>query len=270
MSMKRRAMLGTLLVPWLAGAAEGEAERLRWRLVPEGWGVASEPDIRAVLGSAMAELWRFFPERKLEPFVVRRGHENPIVHYARSGLGEIVMQLNTQDRFWCQYAYQLAHEFCHILCGFEDDYKGNQWFEESLCECASLYVLRHMAVAWARHPPFPGWREYAPNFRTYADDVMKKFEDVPDAGIAGYVKRHRAELTKNASDRARNGPVAVALLRQLEAAPQYWEAVSWLNSAPSPEGETTEEYFLKWLRASPERVRPFVEQTGRLVGVVRR
>ncbi len=265
--MTRRTLLGTCLLPWTAGAEDGEAERLRWRIVPEGWGVASEPDIRAVLSSVVAELWRFFPERKLEPLVVRRGHENPIVHYARSGLGEIVVQLNTQDRYWCQYAYQFAHEFCHVLCGFEDDYKGNQWFEESLCECASLYVLRRLSVAWARTPPFPGWREYAPNFRQYADEVMKKFEDVSDASMADYVKRNRAELAKNPADRIRNGPVAVALLRQLEAAPQYWESVSWLNSSPSPEGESMEDYLLKWLKASPVRVRPFVERVGRLAGV---
>jgi hypothetical protein len=129
-----------------------------------------------------------------------------------------------------------------------------------------LFVLRRLAVTWAKNPPYASWQGYAVHFREYADDVMRGFEQVPDAGIAEYVRKHREAMEKQGTDRARNGVVAVALLRQLEAAPQYWEAVSWLNSAPSPEGETMEEYFLKWLRASPERVRPFVERLCRLAG----
>ena len=271
MMLSRRTLLRNGL-PWLAGplamaASDAEVPRLRWRLAPEGWGAASEADLRAVLGSVVAELWPFFPQRRLEPFVIRRGRESPIVHYQRNALGEIVVELNSQDRFWCQYAYQFSHEFCHILCGFEDDWKGNQWLEESLCECASLFVLRKLAQTWAKTPPFASWQSYAVHFREYADDVMKGFEQVPDAGIAEYRRRHREAMEKNGSDRTRNGVVAMALLRQLEVAPQYWEAVAWLNSSPAPKGETIETCMGKWLRAAPERVRPFIVQTAKLLGV---
>jgi hypothetical protein len=270
MNVSRRSVLGGGLAG-LAGVVmadgEGEKERLRWRLVPEGWGVAVEADVKAVLGSVVGELWRYFPERRLEPLVIRRGRESPIVHYQRSALGEIVVELNTQDRFWCQYAYQFSHEFCHVLSGFEDDWKGNQWLEESFCECASLFVLRRLAVTWAKNPPYASWQGYAVHFREYADDVMRGFEAVPDAGIAEYVRKHREAMEKQGTDRTRNGVVAVALLRQLETAPQYWEAVSWLNSKPAPKGETLEESLGKWLRASPERVRPFIVQTAKLLGV---
>jgi hypothetical protein len=40
---------------------------------------------------------------------------------------------------------------------------------------------------------------------------MRGFEQVPDAGIAEYVRKHREAMEKQGTDRARNGVVAVAL-----------------------------------------------------------
>ena len=94
---------------------------------------ASARDIKAVCDSAGRELWRFFPDYQIEPFVVTRRHGSPIVLFQRSSRGEIVMRLDTGSTYWSQYAYQFAHEFCHVLCGFDDDFQGNKWFEETLC-----------------------------------------------------------------------------------------------------------------------------------------
>ena len=55
-------------------------------------------------------------------------------------------------------AYQFAHEFCHILCNFDDDWKGNNWFEETMCETSSLFVLRRLSKEWEERPPYPAWK----------------------------------------------------------------------------------------------------------------
>ena len=123
-----------------------------YRILARGF-EADEADIRRLLDSTGRELWRYFPDYRIEPFVVRRGHESPIVWYQRNARREIVMLLNTEETYWSQYAYQFAHEFCHILCGYDEDYKGNQWFEEAICETASLFALRAMARAWEHDPP---------------------------------------------------------------------------------------------------------------------
>lgn len=238
-----------------------------WRLAAEGWGGTSAADIKAVLGSAMQQLWRYFPGRKLENILVMRGHEGPIVHFKRNDLKEIVVQLDTGGLFWCQYAYQMAHEFCHILCGFDDDWKGNLWFEECLCETASLFVLRRMASVWAVEPPFEAWRSYAPRFKEYAGDVMDRRTVVGESRLADYYLRNQAKLAANPVDRELNGAISLLLLKVLEARPEAWESVTWLNSTPAKPGETFDAYLAKWKRAAPERWHAFITGLAKRFGV---
>jgi hypothetical protein len=250
-----------------AAAADAALPLPSWRLAPEGWGDASSADIKAVLNSTIQELWKFFPGRKLESIVITRGHEGPIVHYKRNDLKEIVIQLDTEGLYWCQYAYQFAHEFCHILSGFDEDWKGNLWFEESLCETASLFVLRRMAETWEKSPPFEIWKTYAPRFKEYADDVMNRRTIVAESRLADYYRKNQAKLIANPVDRERNGAISRILLKIMEAKPDAWEAVSWLNSAPSKPGETFEAYMAKWKKAAPERWHAFITDMAKRFGV---
>ena len=142
-----------------------------FRVETEGF-EASEPDVRAICSSAGRELWRLFPDYNLTPFVVTRGRQGPIVLFQRNDRGEIVMRLDTQNTYWCQYAYQFSHEFCHILCGYDEDFAGNKWFEETLCETASLFCMRAMSRSWENDPPYPHWKDYRHALRSYTDDVI--------------------------------------------------------------------------------------------------
>ncbi len=264
---RRRFLLGTAACALPLTARAGESSLPAWRLAPEGWGKAPAADITAVLSSAMMELWRFFPGRKLERIVVLRGREGPIVHYKRNSLREIVIQLDTQDLYWCQYAYQLAHEFCHILCGFDEDWKGNLWFEESLCETASLFVLRRMAQSWLTSPPYEAWKSYAPHFTEYTEDIMDRRTAIANSRLPAFYQKHQAELLKNPVDRDLNGTISLSLLRLLETTPHYWEAVTWLNSAPSKEGESFAAYLARWKQATPERCRGMVFEVMKRFGI---
>jgi hypothetical protein len=247
-------------------AAAAELVLPAWRVAADGWGSASAADVKTVLESVIRELWRHFPGRKLEPFVVQRGHDGPIVHYRRNAMKEIVVMLDTGDLYWSQYVYQFAHEFCHILCGFDDDWKGNLWFEESLCETASLFALRRLAEVWAKKAPYENWRSYAPRFNEYAQDVMDRRVNLPDSRMAGFYQRHRAELEKNPVDRELNGTVSLFLLRQIETAPSLWESLTWLNSAPSVQGESFPAYLQKWRNAAPAHCRGFIETIALKLG----
>ena len=270
MTLTRRTLCVRALLPLLAGsslaAAPTGAAPLRWRLAADGWGNASTTDIRAVLASVIGELWPFFPARTIEPFVVQRGRNGPIVHYTRNALGEIVVVLDTRDTYWCQYAYQFSHEFCHILCGFDDDGKGNQWFEESLCECASLFVLRRLAVSWAKTPPFEAWRAFAPRFREYADEAVASLTRIPARELAAWRRSRDGALRNEPLDRDRNKVIALGLLPLLEADPRRWQAVTWLNSSRSPENESFDQYLAKWHRAAPRACRPFISEIAVLLG----
>jgi hypothetical protein len=261
------ALAGCALSGLPARIRAADATLPAWRLAPDGWGEVPAAEIRAVIDSAIVELWRFFPGRRIEPFVVSRGREGPIVHYQRNAMKEIVVQLDTRERYWCQYAYQFSHEFCHILCGFDDDWKGNLWFEESLCEAASLFVLRRMAETWEESPPRESWRSYAPRFREYTEDIIERRVLIPDSRLPAFFQRYQTELAKNPVGRELNGTVSLTLLRMLDATPHYWEAVAWLNSSPSPKGETFAAYLSKWREAAPERCRGFALDVARKFGV---
>lgn len=247
----------------LSRGAGGNTEGLKLRVGTDGWGRASTAEVEAVLRSAAGMMWPLFPNRRLEPFVVLRGHEGPIVHYQRNVIGEIVMKLDTQDLYWCQYAYQFAHEFCHILSNFDDDWKGNNWFEETMCETASLFVLRRLSKEWDEHPPYPVWKSYAPQFRQYASDVMDSRSQVGSEHLGDFFRKHQRELESTPRDRALNGAMAVVLLGVMEGSPGSWEAVTWLNSSPSPPGEAFPVYLQKWHDAVPARHHAFVEEIMR-------
>jgi hypothetical protein len=111
------------------------------------WDGASLADVTKVLTSAAETLWEQVPERRLAPIHVEpKG--GPIVLYQRGPGGAYRVRLDTGSTYWCQYAFQFAHEFCHILCRYEETEKANKWFEESVCEAASLFALRRMAEVW--------------------------------------------------------------------------------------------------------------------------
>jgi len=271
--------LGLLLLIVSAGTGIGRAGEAKsehrdspmpaYRIEAEGF-KASEADIRAVCDSAGRELWRHFSDYPIEPMVVTRGHNDPTVLFRRNDRGEIVMRLNTGGTYWCQYAYQFAHEFCHVLCGFDEDYQGNKWFEETLCETASLYAIRAMARAWEKDPPYPNWRDFRDSLRRYADNVIAQRSDVYEIyekGLGGFYRAHQKELEANPCLRRLNGAMALVFLRLFEEEPSRWEAVRWLNAAPSKPGETFRAYLQNWHNAVPQRHKAFVEKVARLYSV---
>jgi hypothetical protein len=168
--MRAEAFL-LLLSASLLAAAEPAPRPIR--IVADGF-EASEKDVAKVCLSAGAELQKWAPGLPFENVVVVKGDKGPITLFQRNDRKEIVVRLDTRKTFWSQYAYQFAHELGHIHCGFRDGPRENLWFEESVCETASVFCLRAMAVTWKTTPPYPHWASYAPSLRSYADDVIAK------------------------------------------------------------------------------------------------
>lgn len=53
-------------------------------------------------------------------------------------------------QYWAQYIYQVSHELTHYIIR---QYKENKelyvkWFEETLCEAMSLYILKASSLRW--------------------------------------------------------------------------------------------------------------------------
>ena len=98
------------------------------------------------------------------------------------------IRLTAWGNGWPQYAYQFAHELCHVMTNFDRVKEHrHKWFEESLCELASLFVLYRLAKAWAADPPagISAAGSYAPAHAEYARSEMGKSAPVPRSGLPG-------------------------------------------------------------------------------------
>ena len=264
------ALAAAAATPASRGAApEAHAVAMpAFRIDESGFG-AREADIRAVLDSAGRELWRHFPDHRIEPFVVVRGDGGPITLFERNERREIVIRLDTEGTSWCQYAYQFSHEFCHVLCGSKPGDRSNLWLEESLCEAASVYAIRGMARTWRTHPPYPNWHDYRDSLRDYADEVLLRrpqVDDIAAFGLPAFFAKHAERLRANPVDRDLNGSIAVVLLRLLEERPEHWESVRWLNAATTDAPRSLADHLAAWHAAVPEAHRPFVARLATLFG----
>ncbi len=228
---------------------------------------ASVRDIRAVLDSAGRELWRFFPEHRIGPIVVVRGHSGPIVLYDQNSRGEIVIKLDTHATFWSQYAYQFSYLFANVLCEVNEESVGNKWFEVTIGEAASLFTLRAMAAAWEHDPPYAHWKDYGDSLRRYAQDVLDQREQLDAATLKDFYRKHQPELARNTVSRDVTGAMAAVLLRKLEETPEHWEAIRWLNHTPSPNDDPFGEYVQRWYDAVPKKHKPFVKWVADSYGI---
>jgi len=262
------------LAPATAGSQSSPPRvKLRLRIEPEGFD-ASEADIRAVLESAAGELLRSAGEEPLEPIVVQRGRDGPITLFDRNARGEIVVRLDTSGTYWCQYAYQFSHELAHVLCGVRRGADSrHKWFEETLCETASLYAIRAMARRWKHEPPYPHWADFRDALGDYADKVIAGHalvEQIHAIGMARFREAHSEPLENDPCLRPINGAMAVVLLRYFEAQPELWESLRWRNPpADGAEGAAAaafEQHLAAWHARAPQRHRAGIARLAALYG----
>jgi hypothetical protein len=199
--------------------------------------------------------------------------------------------LHTSPNSYAQQAYQFAHEFCHAVAihsreGQRHDAKhANHWLEESFCEAASLFSLRRMAEEWPTHKEFSKWttndgKAYAASLNSYAQGQLDKAhaklplnKDFQEwfEGEEKFMRDHPIatvdiEKDKPTWDKLREDYTVIAsrLLPLLEAVPESWEALSYLNLTSHRDSKTLAEHLADWKAVCPDRLKPFVEDLERL------
>ena len=183
--------------------------------------------------------------------------------FKRGPNGEIRVALATGGTSWSQYAFQFGHEFGHILCNYDRDKHPNKWFEESICEVASLFALRQMARDWAVKPPYPNWKSYAKSLNNYADNRLKKFNKFKGKAFGRWLKKHIGNMSGAVTDRDKNGVVAANLLALFEEEPEQWPAVGWLNTGTPPRNQSFRAYLINWHNSAPKKHRKFIRKVAK-------
>lgn len=135
--------------------------------------------------------------------------------------------LSANNRFWCQYAYQFSHEYCHFLI-FKPVCKNIRWLEETICEMASLFILPRISKTWNINPPYESWRSYAPQFSLYCQRASLENTThnlLNNDSLLNY-------LAEDCYDRKINRYIANELLPLFDSNPKLWNIVFELPKVP--------------------------------------
>ncbi len=260
------------LLPLFLGSSQpsrnNPSQKLNIVVEKGNWGSGSTRDRQKVCYSAAMSLWIYAGDRrKLDPIRVTYSKDGPRVLFKRGPNREYIVELDNKDRFWAQCAFQFAHEFCHILCNYRDRKNPQKWFEESLCECASLYALLAMGKKWKSKPPYANWKNYSKYLTEYANNRISRSNREKIKSLADWYQENRQALEKDPYLRNKNEIVACRILPLLQKNPQHWKAVRYLNLGPGKENRSFQAYLEGWHRRVPHSHKPFVKEVAGLFGL---
>jgi len=250
------------------------AGQVDFEVMDGGWGGASPAEIGKVIGG-VTEVFPA-PAGNEAPTSLRIRHRfgGPMIDYHRDRDGRVAVFLSARDDRWYQYVYQFAHEYCHLFSHFDRKRQGDeivrdhQWFEESLCEAASLYALRRLAAQCCDATNGPSLHEAAPRLEQYANQLLAESNRQLDPGtdVAQWYARQRDTLHSQPYLRELNGLAAARLLPLFEKDPGRWAALAYLHPPGPAHGQSFPEFLAAWGEASPQSLKPLVTEVEALFG----
>lgn len=240
----------------------------------DDWGEARTVDIQKVLESAAGELWRYFPNKRLNSITIIYNKEKPKALCKKGPGGEYVVQLSARNRLWSKFAFQFAHEFFHVLSNYEigcgdNERNQNQWFEETLAEVSSMFVLKKMAITWRSNPPYPHWKDYESALDKYGQDLINQpHRRLPDnKTFVEWFSENQRLLRSDPYLRPKNELIANRLLPLFERSPESWESISYLNLGSPDASNSFQSYLDNWYRSVPTKHKRFVEDVAGTFGM---
>jgi hypothetical protein len=87
----------------------------------------------------------------------------------------LIIRTCVEADFWCQFIYQFSHELTHFVIR---NLKRNKnmyvkWFEETICESISLFILRILAEQWKLCPLYDLNNNYDKSILNYFENEYK-------------------------------------------------------------------------------------------------
>lgn len=157
---------------------------------------------------------------------------------------ERTIYITAMSMYWCQFIYQYAHEFCHLLIPEPVPYHF-KWFEESLCDLSSIFFLKVLRDEWSSF--FPEYASYTDAVCSYISSLSNGTAfplnslSVPDSQTYLY-------LSLNRYDRGMNRYFSMQMLPIFEAHPDIWRAVPLLHKVS--DAQSFKDYLLHWRNIS--------------------
>ena len=135
--------------------------------------------------------------------------------------------ITASENYWMRYSYEFAHEVGHILTNWQLSKNHRyKWFEETLAELASLYVIAVYAIV-SPYDFYTGqqWAAYLASVRQKRERGRRaQFGLEADAAALSWYSRIRPQMEENPTIRSLNGGIAFELLPHFVQDPELWKA----------------------------------------------
>ncbi len=182
-----------------------------------------------------------------KPCIIKYNHFKDEPRCSDTADGRVIY-LHTHDDYWCQWAYQFAHEYCHHLINgpMIDEISGLMWFEETICELSSMYHIHNIYKAWSSYPTFSTQNIKAPIFRDYLDGLlsraMEKGLRVGHIPLQTILQSWDSLLRENVYHRDHYNAIAARMFPLFLENPYLWKMI--LHIGDSRQWNSLEELFV--------------------------
>ena len=242
-----------------------------------GWGNAPTSNIKGLCENVALHFQeQLRDEHKVNGELTIVYRPNGPIAYYRSYFGgepdEYKIGLEVTDTYWANFAYQFGHEFCHIMQNHDEIHQitpnnTNDWFQEAICELASLWVIRQMGETWAYRAPYQNWVDYRHALIDYANSWMMSRPEVQYSGTgAEWLDRWEEPMRRDEPEAftyARVSQLSYKFLPIFEENPEAWNAV---RQMPASNGRMSE-YMQEWYDAVDTEDKSFVEAIATEMGI---
>ena len=246
------------VVLWIPSLAV-HAQSPRWvvDVEPYGWNDANPEDVYKIVVSAGSTLLEYGNGLNLQPILLRNHPQGPLTLYRLPTQNQYTVLVHITDRKWSQLAYQFSHEFCHILSNYDTSRNSaNQWFEEAVCEGASLYTLKRMSETWRTDPPHQNWRSYSSSLATYLRHYLQENHRYLEAGtdLSDWYAKEKRSLRHNHGQRHKNEIVGTKIFYYFLESPDRWRSIRYLNLTRAPD-LSLQQYLGVWYKDLPKALK---------------
>ena len=202
-------------------------------------------EILTPVETLLTEVFARTPGRSIEVYVRPEGPKVDLVNNVQR------IGLSAQEHFYMQYAYQFAHEMGHVHTNWQDSRARQfKWFEETISELASVYVIR----IFAETRPYgvftrEQWLAYVETVRTnQADQRFDRFGIGPNTPPRYWFPKVSRRLAYDSLIRELNGGIAFEILPHVLERPHLWQAFAYLNQWDTSRDKDFRAYLNSWGR----------------------
>lgn len=231
----------------------------------DGWGQAQLHEITKLLDSILSDFYTNLEAGKITDkpvYVINSKNKVPPTDYP-----EIIkldkfnlIYLSTSDRLWSQYSYQFVHELCHHIVD-SDFYTTNDkfgWFEEALCELASIFCIDKMSKTWLTNPPYQDWKDYSTSLTDYVQDIIA--ENIIYKPFKTWLTENIDELLKDRYRRTECRIVALQLFPLFKNRPEFWATIHYLKFIKVTDEMTFDNFIDAWAELVPNKMKELLTE----------